>query len=40
MSGQPGAVSGLDGRHPVVMARAARRSHDEHRPVRLAEVDL
>jgi myo-inositol 2-dehydrogenase/D-chiro-inositol 1-dehydrogenase len=37
---KPTPVSGLDGRHPVVMARAARRSHDEHRPVRLAEVDL
>jgi myo-inositol 2-dehydrogenase/D-chiro-inositol 1-dehydrogenase len=32
-------VGGADGRRPVVMARAARKSHDEHRPVRLAEVD-
>jgi len=37
---KPTPVTGLDGRKPVVMARAARRSHDEHRPVRLAEVDV
>jgi myo-inositol 2-dehydrogenase/D-chiro-inositol 1-dehydrogenase len=36
---KPTPVSGPDGRHPVVMARAARKSYDEHRPVRLAEVD-
>jgi myo-inositol 2-dehydrogenase/D-chiro-inositol 1-dehydrogenase len=36
---KPTPVGGLDGRHPVVMARAARKSYDEHRPVRLAEVD-
>jgi myo-inositol 2-dehydrogenase/D-chiro-inositol 1-dehydrogenase len=35
----PVPVTGLDGRKPVVMALAARKSHDEHRPVRLAEVD-
>jgi myo-inositol 2-dehydrogenase/D-chiro-inositol 1-dehydrogenase len=31
-------VTGVDGRIPVVMALAARRSYDEHRPVKLAEV--
>jgi len=35
----PVPVTGLDARPPVLMALAARRSHDEHRPVRLAEVD-
>ena len=33
-----GKVSGLDGRIPVVMALAARKSYDEHRPVRLDEL--
>jgi myo-inositol 2-dehydrogenase/D-chiro-inositol 1-dehydrogenase len=37
---KPTPVGGADGRAPVVMARAARKSCDEHRPVRLAEVDL
>ena len=32
------AVTGIDGRIPVVMAMAARKSYDEHRPVRLEEV--
>ena len=32
-------VTGADGRIPVVMAIAARRSYDEHRPVRLDEID-
>jgi myo-inositol 2-dehydrogenase/D-chiro-inositol 1-dehydrogenase len=32
------AVTGIDGRIPVAMALAARRSYDEHRPVRLSEV--
>ncbi len=32
-------VTGLDGRVPVVMAYAARRSLEENRPVRLQEVD-
>jgi myo-inositol 2-dehydrogenase/D-chiro-inositol 1-dehydrogenase len=36
---KPTPVGGADGRQPVVMARAARKSYDEHRPVRLAEVD-
>jgi myo-inositol 2-dehydrogenase/D-chiro-inositol 1-dehydrogenase len=32
------AVTGIDGRIPVVMALAARKSYEEHRPVRLTEV--
>ncbi|MGC1462989.1 MAG: inositol 2-dehydrogenase [Terracidiphilus sp.] len=32
-------VTGIDGRIPVVMAMAARKSYDEHRPVRLEEVE-
>jgi len=35
---RPTAVTGIDGRIPVVMALAARKSYDEHRPVRLEEV--
>ena len=35
---KPTPVTGADGRVPVVMALAARKSFDEHRPVRLAEV--
>jgi myo-inositol 2-dehydrogenase/D-chiro-inositol 1-dehydrogenase len=35
---RPTAVTGMDGRIPVVMALAARKSYDEHRPVRLEEV--
>ncbi len=35
---RPTEVSGIDGRIPVVMALAARKSYDEHRPVRLEEV--
>lgn len=35
----PVPVSGLDGRVPVVMGMAARRSVEENRPVRLAEFD-
>ena len=31
-------VTGIDGRIPVVMALAARKSYDERRPVRLAEI--
>ena len=31
-------VTGIDGRIPVVMALAARKSHDEGRPVRVAEI--
>lgn len=36
---RPVPVNGQDGRAPVVMALAARRSLEERRPVRLAEVD-
>jgi myo-inositol 2-dehydrogenase/D-chiro-inositol 1-dehydrogenase len=35
---RPTPVTGLDGRIPVVMGLAARKSYDEHRPVRLAEI--
>ena len=35
---RPTAVTGMDGRIPVVMGLAARKSYDEHRPVRLEEV--
>lgn len=34
----PTAVGGVDGRMPVVMAMAARRSLDERRPVKLSEI--
>ena len=36
---QPTPVTGLDGRTAVAMAVAARKSYDERRPVRLAEVN-
>jgi myo-inositol 2-dehydrogenase / D-chiro-inositol 1-dehydrogenase len=36
---QPTAITGIDGRIPVVMAMAARKSYDEHRPVRLKEIE-
>lgn len=35
---RPTAVTGMDGRIPVVMGLAARKSYDEHRPVRLGEI--
>ena len=35
----PTPVSGEDGRSPVVMGLAARKSYDERRPVRLAEIE-
>jgi myo-inositol 2-dehydrogenase / D-chiro-inositol 1-dehydrogenase len=35
---KPTAVSGLDGRIPVVMGLAARKSFDQRRPVRLDEI--
>ena len=38
LEGGPPQVTGIDGRIPVVMALAARKSYDEHRPVRLKEV--
>jgi myo-inositol 2-dehydrogenase/D-chiro-inositol 1-dehydrogenase len=36
---RPVAVTGEDGRIPIVMALAARKSYDEHRPVKLAEIE-
>jgi myo-inositol 2-dehydrogenase/D-chiro-inositol 1-dehydrogenase len=36
---KPVPVSGIDGRIPVVMALAARRSYDEHRPIQLLSRD-
>ena len=36
---KPVPVTGIDGRIPVVMGLAARKSYDEHRPVRLDEVE-
>jgi myo-inositol 2-dehydrogenase/D-chiro-inositol 1-dehydrogenase len=38
VSDKPTPVTGADGRAPVVMALAARKSYDEGRPVRLAEI--
>ncbi len=35
---KPTPVTGIDGRIPVQMALAARKSYDEHRPVKLSEV--
>ncbi|WP_321470620.1 inositol 2-dehydrogenase [uncultured Paludibaculum sp.] len=35
---KPTPVAGIDGRIPVVMALAARKSYDERRPVRLEEI--
>ncbi|GIV78409.1 inositol 2-dehydrogenase [Litorilinea aerophila] len=35
---RPTPVNGRDGRIPVIMGLAARRSYDENRPVRLAEI--
>ncbi len=35
---KPIPVTGIDGRIPVQMALAARKSYDEHRPVMLSEV--
>jgi len=35
---RPTEVAGIDGRVAVVMGLAARKSYDEHRPVRLEEV--
>lgn len=35
---KPVPVSGFDGRVPVVMAMAARKSFEENRPVRLSEI--
>lgn len=38
LNGTPTPVGGQDGRAAVVMGLAARKSHDEHRPVRLEEI--
>ena len=38
LEGSPTPVTGIDGRIPVVMGLAARKSHDEHRAVRLEEI--
>jgi myo-inositol 2-dehydrogenase/D-chiro-inositol 1-dehydrogenase len=35
---KPTAVTGMDGRIPVVMGLAARKSYDERRPVKLSEI--
>ncbi len=40
LNDKPVAVSGADGRIPVVMGLAARKSYDENRPVRLSEITL
>jgi myo-inositol 2-dehydrogenase/D-chiro-inositol 1-dehydrogenase len=37
--GSPVPVTGIDGRMPVALALAAQKSHDEHRSVRLAEIE-
>jgi myo-inositol 2-dehydrogenase/D-chiro-inositol 1-dehydrogenase len=39
LENRPTEVTGIDGRIPVAMALAARKSYDEHRPVRLSEVE-
>jgi myo-inositol 2-dehydrogenase/D-chiro-inositol 1-dehydrogenase len=39
VSDSPSPVSGLDGRIPVVMGLAAKKSFEEKRPVTLSEVD-
>lgn len=39
LTDSPTPVSGLDGRAPVVMGLAAKKSIDEKRPVKLSEVD-
>jgi myo-inositol 2-dehydrogenase/D-chiro-inositol 1-dehydrogenase len=36
---KPTPVTGKDGRPPVVMGLAAKKSYDENRPVKLSEVD-
>jgi myo-inositol 2-dehydrogenase/D-chiro-inositol 1-dehydrogenase len=39
IGGRETLVTGADGRIPVVMGLAARKSYDEKRPVRLSEID-
>ena len=38
-SGSASPVSGRDGRAPLVIGMAAKRSFEEHRPVRIDEID-
>jgi myo-inositol 2-dehydrogenase / D-chiro-inositol 1-dehydrogenase len=38
LNNKPVPVTGADGRIPVVMAAAARKSHKENRPVKLTEI--
>ena len=38
LEGKPTPVTGIDGRIPVAMALAARKSYDERRPVRVDEM--
>jgi myo-inositol 2-dehydrogenase/D-chiro-inositol 1-dehydrogenase len=38
LQNRPTPLNGMDGRIAVVMALAARKSYDEHRPVKLEEV--
>jgi len=40
LEGKPTPVTGADSRAPVVVALAARKSYDEHRPVKLIEVTV
>ena len=39
LAGKPSPVDGREGRIPIVMALAARKSYEENRPVRLDEID-
>lgn len=39
LDSKPVPVTGRDGRVPVVIGMAARKSHDEHRPVKLTEIE-
>jgi myo-inositol 2-dehydrogenase / D-chiro-inositol 1-dehydrogenase len=39
LAGTPPPVTGRDGRVPVVMGLAARRSYDLGRPVQLTEIE-
>jgi myo-inositol 2-dehydrogenase/D-chiro-inositol 1-dehydrogenase len=38
LQNKPTPVNGMDGRIAVLMGSAARKSHAEHRPVRLEEI--
>ena len=40
LNDKPIPCTGLDGRAPVVIALAAKKSYEEQRPVKLSEVDL